>query len=42
MDVADSFALNLDELQQLASLWSDLNGGLTPSEIARRLLKDLN
>jgi len=34
--------LNLDELRELTAMWSDLNGGLTPSEIALRLLKDLS
>lgn len=33
--------LSIDELGELTSMWSDLNDGLTPSEIALRMIKDL-
>ena len=32
-------ALDLDALESLASIWSDINCGITPSEAALRLAK---
>jgi hypothetical protein len=32
--------LDLDEIRCLASTWSFLNDGVTPSEIALRMLRD--
>ena len=32
--------LDLDEVRTIASIWSFLNDGVTPSEIALRMLKD--
>ena len=33
--------LSLEELRDLTSMWSDVNGGVTPSEMALRLLNDV-
>jgi hypothetical protein len=33
--------IDVEQLRGLTSMWSDLNDGLTPSEVALRLLKDM-